>query len=471
MKILVTGATGYIGGRLVPLLLGHGYDVRILVRDPNRISGRNWAKQVEVVTGDLTNFNTLKPVFTDMDIAFYLVHSMNAGTDHVRQDRLSAENFVQAGTHLKHVIYLGGLVPKTEKISDHLKSRAEVGEILGAKLPVTEFRAGPIIGSGSASFEMIRYLTQRLLVMPVPAWIKNHAQVIATCDVLQYLLLSIKRGPLGVIEIGSDLTAYNEMIDIYAQVRGIMKRRLIRLPSLLPPKPASVVIGLITSIPYDMIFPLIKSCMESVAADTGRAEKYFPEIKPISYRQAVKQAIDRIEQEDVPTRWSGALGNLPAYEQIDREGLIREVRSLHVDYPQEAVFESFSSIGGDRGWLVLTWAWKLRGWIDQLAGGPGLRRGRRHPKEILPGEALDFWRVEAVEPPRLLRLRAEMKVPGRAWLQWEAIPEGEGTRLIQTAMFAPKGLWGPLYWYSCHPIHTFLFSDLIEAIASDAGKF
>ncbi len=471
MKILVTGATGYIGGRLVPLLLDLKYNVRVLVRDPKRIIGRVWEKKVEVAVGDLTDPDSLKSALNQIDIAYYLVHSMYAGIDFVQHDRQAINNFIKAGKHLKHVIYLGGLLPEKGNISRHLKSRAEVGRLLLSSLPSTEFRAGPIIGSGSASFEMIRYLTHRIPVVIAPNWILNKVQPIAIRDILSYLLMCAERHPMGIVEVGSDRLTFKQMMEVFAEVRGLIKRLIFTVPPFLPPKTVAKWFGLFTPIPNALATALLEGMAAPVVANTQQANYLFPAIKPIPYRLAVELALERIHQEMVVTRWSGAMGDQPTYELVDREGLIREVRTLHTDCKPEIVFNSFSSIGGKRGWLVWKWAWEIRGILDKIAGGPGLRRGRRHPVELLPGEALDFWRVEEIESPRLLRLRAEMKVPGRAWIQWEAIPEKSGTRLVQTAMFAPTGAGGALYWYCLYPIHSVIFSDLVQAIAEDAKIF
>jgi len=468
MNVLVTGATGYVGGRLIPRLLERGHRVRVLVRDPRRIGGRLWAEQVEVITGDLLDAAAVARAVAGMDAAYYLVHSMGANNDFASVDRRAAAIFGNAASGLAHVIYLGGLLPATSHISMHLRSRAEVGAILHAYCRTTEFRAGPIIGSGSASFEMVRYLTERLPIMVAPRWILNDVQPVAIRDVLSYLIAALDRKPLGIVDIGAERMTFKEMMLEYAAVRNL-KRIIIPLPVPFPMAFAGASwVGLVTPIPNNLAIPLVEGVVDPIVGDTRRARQEFPEITPITYRRAVELALKRIERGDVETRWSGALGDAVTYEMTEAEGMVREVRSIYTELPAHALFKSFSSIGGERGWLTWEWAWEVRGAIDRLFGGPGLRRGRRDPIELLPGEALDFWRVEVVEPPRLLRLRAEMKVPGRAWLQWETVPEGSGTRLVQTALFAPTGLWGTLYWYSLYPVHKVIFSDLIDAVVRDA---
>ncbi len=467
MKILVTGASGYIGGRLVRVLLEKGHQVRVLVRDPDQVRGRRWSDRVEVHVGDLTRLETLTGLCQGVDVAYYLVHSMVDGADFAHRDRQAAENFAAVAGGLRHVIYLGGLLPRSEKVSRHLGSRAEVGSLLRERLPATEFRAGPIIGSGSASFEMVRYLTERLPVMVAPYWILNPVQPIGIGDMLSYLVAALERGPSGVVDLGADVLSFKSMMEVYARVRGL-RRHIFPLPVLAPGLAARWV-GLVTPIPNRLAIPLVQGVVHPVVGDTEKARRLFPEIHPLSYREAVQRALQRVSEQEVETRWSGARLSSETTELTDREGVIREVRSVWVEAPPEQVFSSFTSLGGERGWLVWGWAWELRGLLDRLLGGPGLRRGRRHPAELLPGEALDFWRVEELERPRRLLLRAEMKVPGRAWLEWESRPERGGTRLIQTAIFEPFGLAGALYWYALYPLHRLIFSDLARAVAKGAA--
>lgn len=468
MFLLVTGATGYIGGRLVPKLLEAGHRVRVLVRDKRRIIGRSWAGKVEVHQGDLLKPETLVGIGDGIDAAYYLVHSMVGGSDYHRRDMKAARNFAKAMSGVNLAVYLGGLLPRARNVSRHLMSRARVGQLLRKHLPTTEFRAGPIIGSGSASFEMVRYLTERLPVMVSPRWVLNEVQPIAVRDILSYLLGALDREPLGIVEVGTDRQTFKGMMEVFASIRGY--RRWIFPVPVLAPGLAARWVGAVTPISNKLAVPLVQGVVHPVIADTTRAEKEFPAIQPIPYRRAVELALEKIRSGAVETRWSGALGSGPTYELTDREGLMQEERTLLLDVSPDIVFRSFSRLGGERGWLVWNWAWKARGALDYVLGGPGLRRGRRHPEDLFPGEALDFWRVEAVEPPRLLRLRAEMKVPGRAWLQFESIPEGSRTRLVQRAIFAPRGVLGPLYWYALYPVHGFIFSDMIRAVGREAER-
>ncbi len=467
MKVLVTGATGYIGGRLVPRLLEQGHDVRVMVRDPARVAGRPWASSVEVVRGDVEDPESLGNALQGVEVAYYLIHLMGSGGDFAERDRRAAENFVKAGRHLQHVIYLGGLLPDAENVSKHLASRAEVGEILRAGLPTTEFRAGPVVGSGSASFEMVRYLTERLPAMIAPRWILNEVQPIAVRDILGYLTLALERKPAGIYNVGASPLTFKGMMQEFASVRGL--RRLIVPVPVLAPRLAALWVGLVTPIPNRLAVPLVEGVVHPVVADTSRARTDFPEIDPLAYREAVSRALHQTTENAVATRWSSALGSAPAFELSQSEGMIRETRSCRTSADPETTFAAFSSLGGERGWLFWSWAWSIRGHLDRLVGGPGLRRGRRHPTELEPGDAVDFWRVERVEPPNLLRLRAEMKVPGRAWLQWEAVPDDGGTQLVQTALFEPIGLAGHLYWNLLYPVHKIIFSGLVRAIASSAG--
>ncbi len=464
MDILLTGATGYIGGRLAPRLLDAGHRVTVLARDPTRLEGRPWFEQVSILQGDLLDAAGAWTRQLDrFEAAYYLVHSMGSGHDFEQRDSTAAHNFVQAAKGIPHTIYLGGLMPQGAQASRHLQSRAQTGAILREGLPMTEFRAGPIIGSGSASFEMVRYLTERLPVMVAPKWVKNPVQPIAVRDILAYLIGALQTPPLGIVEVGApEAMTFKEMMHGYARVRGL-KRFIYPLPVLTPGLAARWV-GLVTPIPNNLAVPLIKGIVHPLHADTGRAREHFPQIRPIAYEEAVKLALDKISHGAVETRWSGALGEGPTYRLVDWEGTIREERTLHVRTAPEEAFRAFCSLGGERGWLVMNWAWRLRGWMDRLAGGPGLRRGRRHPTQLMPGETVDFWRVEEVREGRLLRLRAEMKVPGQAWLQWEAWPEENGTRLVQCAIFRPQGFPGVLYWYSLYAVHKYIFSAMIRAI-------
>jgi len=468
MRILVTGATGYIGGRLVPRLLERGHSVRILVRDRSRVTGRWWERKVEIAEGDLLDPASLGPALRDIDTAYYLVHSLGQGKDFAEIDRQAAENFAAAAKGLPLVIYVGGLLPEGRNVSPHLASRAQVGEILRRELPVTEFRAGPIIGSGSASFEMVRYLTERLPVMIAPKWIENPVQPIAVRDILSYLLDALDHPPLGVVDVGTDPLTFRDMMLGYARVRG-WKRRIYPVPILAPWMVARWV-GLVTPLSNRLAVPLIEGILHPVVGDTRLARTVFPEIVPITYEDAVGKALQKIHDGVVETRWSGALGPDEGVELTDREGIMLETRTLRLSCSPEKAYQAFTSMGGEQGWLVWEWAWEIRGLIDQIIGGPGLRRGRRHPTELFAGESLDFWRVEKVEPGQLMRLRAEMKVPGRAWLQWEAVPDGTGTLLVQNAIFQPDGLGGFLYWYGIYPLHQKIFSDLIRAVGKLAEK-
>lgn len=470
MRILVTGATGYVGGRLVPRLLDAGHEVAVLVRNPRRYAGRRGAEHVEVIEGDLLEPDSIAGKLAGFDAAYYLVHSMLGGAEFGERDRRAAETFAAAIGECPHIVYLGGLLPEGE-VSPHLSSRAETGRRLEERLPrrVTEFRAGPIIGSGSASFEMVRYLTERLPVMVTPRWVNNTVQSVAVRDVLNYLVAALDAGPSGIVEIGADVLTFRDMMQIYAEVRGLSRRIIIPTP-VLAPRVAARWVGWVTPITNRLAVPLVEGMTRPLAADTEKASRLFPSIEPMSYREAVRRALERVDSNMVETRWTDALGSHVGFELADQEGLIREVRQTEVDATSDAVFATFSGLGGDKGWLVWNWAWTLRGWLDKLTGGPGLRRGRRDPRRLREGESLDFWRVERVEPPHLLRLRAEMKVPGKAWLQFEAAEaESPGkTVLTQTALFEPKGLPGVLYWYLLYPLHAVIFSDMVRAIGREA---
>lgn len=462
MKVLVTGATGYVGGRLIPRLLEKGHTVRAMARNPDRLAGRAWADRVEIVRADLLSDVNVAAACAGMDAAYYLVHSMHGEGDFSEADRTAAENFARAAQGIGKVIYLGGLVPSGDDVSAHLRSRGEVGEILRRELPVTEFRAGPLIGSGSSSFEMVRYLTERLPAMVAPRWINNAIQPIAIRDALAYLIGALDREPLGVVDIGADVLTFKEMMQDYAASRGY-RRWIVPVP-LLAPKLAGLWVGLVTPIPNRLAVPLIQGIIHPICGDLTVARREFPKIEPLPYRRALELALEKIRRGEIETSWSGALGEGPDYELTDWEGLITEVRRIQINRPPADVFAAFTSLGGAQGWLAWNWAWRIRGLVDRLVGGPGLRRGRRHPHELWAGEAVDFWRVERVERDHLVRLRAEMRVPGKAWLQWEALPDGSGTMLIQTAAFAPEGLGGSLYWYALYPIHRLIFSDLARAV-------
>ena len=474
--ILVTGATGYIGGRLVPRLLGLGRRVRCLVRDPDRVQGRPWRSQVEVAAGDVLDKASLVPALAGVETAYYLVHSMAGGADYQQRDIVAAGRFAEAARDagVARIIYLGGLAGGKPDLSEHLRSRQETGETLRrAGVPVTEFRAGVIVGSGSLSFEMIRYLTERVPVMICPRWVYTRAQPIGVREVLDYLTAALRAPESSgrIIEIGgADVITYGEMMTIYARVRGL-RRWMIPVP-VLTPRLSSYWVNLVTPIPASIARPLIEGLRnENVVCDPS-ARDLFPEVEPVGYEAAVERALARLQASNVETAWTDALsssqGDAPSVVLAIREGMIVERRQRSAAAAPAAVFSVFSGLGGRRGWLSMNWAWKLRGFLDAMLGGVGLRRGRRDPDEVRVGDALDFWRVEAVEPDRLLRLRAEMKLPGQAWLEFRVAADGNGAVLTQTAFFAPKGLFGWLYWYSLYPFHRLIFSGLAARIARRA---
>lgn len=477
--ILVTGATGYIGGRLVPHLLEHGYSVRVLVRDSVRLQGRPWLDQVEVVEGNVLNPDTLTTAMEGIKSAYYLIHSMGDHADFGQRDLDAARNFGNAAraAGVQHIIYLGGLGDPDSELSEHLRSRQQTGDALRESgVPVTEFRAGIIVGSGSVSFEMIRYLAERLPVMICPRWVYTRTQPIAIRDALKYLVAALEttQSKGKIVEIGGqDILTYREMMLIYARLRGL-RRYIIPVP-VLTPHLSSYWVHLVTPIPSNIAKPLIKGLRNEVIVRDDSARQLFPQIEPMNYEAAVTLALSKLEAGDVETIWSDALvssqWDTPPVVLTTQDGMLIEQRQRVVDASASAVFREFSALGGKRGWLALNGLWHLRGLMDRLVGGVGFRRGRRHSTDLRVGDAVDFWRVEAIEPGQLMRLRAEMKVPGRAWLQFKAEPLTAGqTQLIQTAYFAPKGLFGLLYWYLLYPLHGYIFSRLIGRLAEQTER-
>lgn len=459
-------------------LLERGFRVRCMVRDPSRLQGRTWRDQVEVVVGDVLVPSSLPPAMQGVDAAYYMIHSMGSGSDFHQRDLTAAKNFgtTARSCNVERIIYLGGLAEEGSGLSKHLRSRQQTGNVLRESgVPVTEFRAAVIVGTGSLSFEMIRYLTERVPVMICPRWVYTRTQPIGVRDVLEYLVsaLEVPESSGQIIEIGgADVVSYASMMMTYARVRGL-KRWMVPVP-VLTPRLSSYWVNIVTPIPAAIARPLIDGLYNENIVRNPSARTMFPHIKPMNYMEAVKRAVAHLEVSDIETAWSDALitsqGDVTPVVLTTQDGIILEQRQRLVKAPTEVIFKIFTGIGGERGWFYMNWAWAIRGWMDRLIGGAGLRRGRRDPDELRVGDALDFWRVEALEPGRSLRLRAEMKVPGKAWLQFQVRNQKNGVSLLQqTAFFAPKGLGGLLYWYSLYPLHGLIFSGLIDEIARRAG--
>jgi uncharacterized protein YbjT (DUF2867 family) len=478
--VMVTGATGYIGGRLVSLLLDQGYRVRVLARDTTRLNGRSWLNDVEVAQGDVLKPETLTGAMEGVWAAYYLIHSMSGNSDFHSRDLIAARNFSKAVREqgVQRIIYLGGLGDQDGNLSPHLQSRQQTGEALRESgVPVTEFRAGVVVGSGSISFEMIRYLTERVPIMICPKWVYTRTQPIAIRDALAYLAAALDTPDSAgkIIDIGgADQIRYYDMMMQYARVRGL-RRYIIPVP-VLTPRLSSYWVHLVTPIPSDMAKPLILGLRNEAVADDTLARELFPQIHPMSYKQAVEFALDRLSARDVETSWNDSLvssqGDATPVVLTNYEGMLIEQRQRVINAEPMTVYKVFTGLGGKRGWLSFNWAWRLRGLMDSMIGGVGFRRGRRHPDDLRAGDALDFWRVEAIEEAQLLRLRAEMKMPGRAWLQFKVeLLEDNQTRLSQTAFFAPKGLFGLLYWYGLYPIHSWIFSSLIKRLGERSEQY
>ncbi len=476
MKILVTGATGYIGGRLVPRLLAQGADVRCLAREPARLAGRFVG--AEIVQGDVFKRDDLLRAFDGVSVAYYLVHSMSDNKrDFAESDRIAAKTFGDAAREagVGRMIYLGGLGNDGEALSHHLRSRHEVGEILRASgVPVTEFRAAVIVGSGSASFEMLRYLTERLPIMIAPKWVNTRCQPIAVRDVLSYLVAELAQHRDGTVvrEIGgSDVLTYREMMLRYAVIRGLA-RQLLVVP-FFTPRLSSAWVHLVTPIPSRIARPLIDGLMNEVIVRHAEALGDFPAIRPMGYVEAVDRALNRYLTTGPESTWFDAVDvrRLPGNFAGLTEGMLIDRRQERSPAAARDVATVFSMLGGKRGWLYADALWELRGVLDRLVGGFGMRRGRRSATDLRIGDAIDFWRVEAWDPAGLLRLRAEMRLPGNAWLQFEAIPEPDGGSLLrQTAFFEPRGIFGYLYWYSLIPFHEFIFGNMAKRIAAVAAN-
>ncbi|MFE6968433.1 SDR family oxidoreductase [Isoptericola sp. NPDC057653] len=482
--VLVTGATGYIGGRLVPELLAAGYRVRVLARHPERLAAREWAEAVDVVTGDAGSHGDLRRALDGVEVAYYLIHALGGGPGFADTDRRTAAGFAAAAAEagLRRVVYLGGLYPDTDDLSPHLRSRREVEEILLAgDVPTVVLRAAVILGSGSASFEMMRYLTERLPVMVAPRWIDNRIQPVAVRDVLRYLVGaatvpgSVSRG----FDIGGpDVLTYRRMMQRYAAVAGLRPRVIGAVP-VLTPRLASLWVGLVTPVPPAIARPLVGSLVHEVVARDHDIAAYVPDPPGglIGFDDAVTLALARIRDLDVRTSWSSAstqgAPSDPLPDDPDWAGgsLLVDDRAHEVDTTRESLWSVIEGIGGAHGWYSWRLGWVARGLLDRLFGGPGLRRGRRHPHRLEPGDALDWWRVEKVVPGRLLRLRAEMRLPGLAWLEL-SVEDGPGDRPVfrQRAIFSPRGLPGQLYWWGISPFHGVVFGGMQRNIARAAHE-
>ena len=503
--VAVTGVTGYVGGRLVPELLAAGYRVRAIARRPDRLRGRPWYDAVEVAQADAAEPDQIRAALEGTAVAYYLIHSLGSGRRFEQRDRHTALTFGAAAREagVRRIVYLGGLTPDTEDLSPHLASRKEVGEILLASgVPTTALRAAIILGSGSASFEMMRYLTERLPAMTVPKWLDNRIQPIAIRDVLRYLVGSASMPPDVSREFdigGPDVLTYRDMMQGYAKAAGLPRRLIVKVP-VLTPRLSSHWVGLVTPVPSGIARPLVESLIHEVVCDEHDIARYVPDPPEglISFPRALELALARVREADVTTRWSSAgvpgapSEPLPSDPDWAGGSLYEDARSVDVDASPAALWRVLESVGGERGWYSWSLAWRVRGLLDRVVGGPGLRRGRRDPRRLVVDDAVDFWRVEEVQPGRLLRLRAEMRLPGLAWLELRVEPDGDTpeeqgdadsarpadvsperwttppTRFAQRAVFHPHGLLGQLYWWAVYPFHGVVFGGMQRNIARAA---
>ncbi|MFJ5036144.1 SDR family oxidoreductase, partial [Streptomyces sp. NPDC088560] len=487
LTCLVTGASGYIGGRLVPELLHAGYRVRCLARTPRKLRDHPWADRVEVVRGDVLDAASVARAMDGVDVAYYLVHALGTGRDFERTDRDAARVFGEQArrAHVRRLVYLGGLTPEgvpESDLSPHLRSRAEVGNILlDSGVPTAVLRAAVIIGSGSASFEMLRYLTERLPVMVTPRWVHTRIQPIAVRDVLR-VLVGCSRLPADVSRAfdigGPEVLTYREMMQRYAAVAGLPRRLIVPVP-VLTPRLSSHWVGLVTPVPASIARPLTESLRHEVVCREKDIERYLPSPPghPLGFDQAVTLALQRVREAQVATRWSSASvpgapsDPLPTDPDWAGGSLYADVREREADVAPEALWQVIEGIGGENGWYSLPLAWAARGWVDRLVGGVGLRRGRRDARRLRAGDSLDFWRVEEIERGRLLRLRAEMRLPGLAWLEMRVDGNGSGpVRYRQRALFHPRGLLGHLYWWSIKPLHAVVFGGMSRNIVRAAAR-
>jgi uncharacterized protein YbjT (DUF2867 family) len=473
--VLITGATGYVGGRLVRVIVERNWRVRCLARRPEYLRSRVPAA-VEVVAGDCLDPLSLGAALEGVETAYYLVHSMGGQGDFAEQDRRAARNFAESARDagVKRIVYLGGLGTDAAGLSEHLRSRQETGELLRqGGVPVIEFRASVILGSGSLSFELIRALTERLPVMICPRWVATPAQPIAIEDVVSYLVgaldLPAAQGS-SVFEIGgADRVSYGEIMREYARQRGL-RRLLISVP-VLTPRLSSLWLGLITPVYARIGRQLIEGMRNPTVVEDDAALRTFS-IRPIGLAEAIRRALAFEDRAFAETRWSDALSVSERSSGALRVGSrLVDTRTRDVAVSADAAFAPIRRIGGATGWYWGNSIWRLRGFVDLIVGGVGLRRGRRDPENLIVGDALDFWRVESIEDGRRLRLFAEMKVPGRAWLEFEVTSVGDRCSMIrQTAVFDPSGLGGLLYWYVLYPVHVLIFDRMLRGIAARAIK-
>lgn len=473
--ILVTGATGYIGRRLTHRLLeAPALKVRLLVRNRNKVQV-SIADQVDIREGSTFNKESLLAALAGVDTAFYLIHSMGASNDYRNMDRVSAENFrdacIDAG--VRRIIYLGGLGVK-ESASEHLLSRIETGEILSAKPEHIEtiwLRAGVIIGSGSSSFEIIRNLCQKLPVMITPRWVRSRTQPIGIEDVLSYLHSSIELSHQGnlIVDIGCEELSFQEMMQQAAEVMGL-RRYLFPVP-VLSPRLSSYWLILFTPIPYKLASALVEGLKSETLLQNDNAAQFYPEIRPLLFKQTVAAAIRELEQNQVLSRWCDSTGQQACdIKDFDNPAgaIFRDTRIVPFEKGerQEDVFQSACAVGGPNGWFRYNYLWRIRGFLDKIIGGYGLDRGRRLNGELRVGDALDFWKVVDIKPGKRLLLYAQMKVPGEAWLEFDVQPD----QLVQTAHFLPRGVMGRLYWYLVLPLHHFVFNNLARTVVSSSIK-
>ncbi|MEJ3403320.1 SDR family oxidoreductase [Rathayibacter sp. YIM 133350] len=481
---VVTGATGYVGGRLVPRLLAAGLRVRVVTRSAERLRDAPWISQVEVVAGDLGRRDVVERAVADADVLYYLVHSMAARGDFERREReialLVAEECARSG--VGRIVFLGGLHPETGELSRHLRSRTEVARILLAwGVPTLVLQAGVIIGSGSTSFEMIRHLTEVLPYMPAPRWVRNRIQPIAIRDVLYYLVQAaqLPSAVTAAVDIGGpDVLRYGQLMNGYALEAGLRQRAIAALP-VLTPWLASQWVNLVTPIPRRLAVPIIESLQFDCVMRDHAIDAIIPPPSEglVGYRRAVRLALAKEKAGDVETSWrdgvvEGAPSDpLPSDPDWAGVTVYTDVRSRRTAAPVENLWSVIEGVGGENGWYSLPPAWALRGWLDKLVGGVGLSRGRRDARRLKTGDALDFWRVERIERPRLLRLRAEMRLPGLAWLEMTAAPEPDGGAAYgQRAVYFPRGLLGRLYWWTIWPFHGVIFAGMARRITASAER-